>query len=155
MSELNRSKQQPEWQGDIMSTTKLNIEATINAPVAKVWEYYNDPERITAWNSASDDWHTPSSRNDLRVGGSFSHRMEARDGSQGFDFEGTYDKVVEPEKIAYTMTDGRQVTVDFEDLGGSTRVAAAFDPDNEYPLDFQQQGWQAILDGFKKYTEAN
>jgi uncharacterized protein YndB with AHSA1/START domain len=81
--------------------------------------------------------------------------MEARDGSQAFDFEGTYDEVVEPKKIAYTMADGRRATVDFEDLGGSTRVAVAFDPENESPLEFQQQGWQAILDEFKKYTEAN
>ncbi len=138
-----------------MSTTKLNVESTVAAPVAKVWEYYNDPERITQWNSASDDWHTPSASNDLRTGGSFKNRMEARDGSEGFDFEGTYDEVVEHQRIAYTMTDGRQATVDFEDLGDSTRVSIAFDPENEYPQDFQQQGWQAILDAFKTYTESN
>ncbi|MGD9711888.1 MAG: SRPBCC domain-containing protein [Thermomicrobiales bacterium] len=138
-----------------MSATTLHVEATIDAPVAKVWEYYNDPERITAWNSASEDWHTPTSRNDVRTGGSFSHRMEARDGSQGFDFEGTYDEVVDLKKIAYTMTDGRHATVDFEDLGGSTRVAIDFDPENEFPQEFQQEGWQAILDAFKTYTEAH
>ncbi len=138
-----------------MSATTLHVEATIEAPVAKVWEYYNDPERIVKWNSASDDWHSPSSQNDLRTGGSFSHRMEARDGSEGFDFEGTYDDVVEHSKIAYTMTDGRQAVVDFEDLGGSTRVAIDFAPENEFPHEFQQQGWQSILDAFKVYTEAN
>jgi len=138
-----------------MATNRINVESTIAAEPEKVWDYYNDPERIVQWNSASDDWHSPSSRNDVRVGGTFSHRMESRDGSQGFDFEGTYDEVDELRKIAYTMTDGRQATVLFEDLDGSTRVAIAFDPDNEYPPDFQQQGWQAILDGFKAYTEGN
>lgn len=138
-----------------MSTSKLHVEATIGAPVSKVWDYYNDPDRIVKWNAASDDWHSPSSRNDLRTGGSFSHRMEARDGSQGFDFEGTYDSVIEHSTIDYTMTDGRQATVAFEDLGDSTRVAIDFDPEYEFPHEFQQEGWQSILNGFKSYTEAN
>lgn len=138
-----------------METTQLHIEATIEAPLAVVWEYYNDPERIVKWNSASEDWHTPTSRNDLRVGGSFSHRMEARDGSQGFDFEGVYDEVVPMRKIAYTISDGRRATVLFEDRGDETHVSCDFDPDDDYPHEYQQQGWQNILDEFKKYTEAN
>ncbi|MCC6945792.1 MAG: SRPBCC family protein [Thermomicrobiales bacterium] len=136
-------------------STKLKAEATIAASPDKVWSYYNQSEHITRWNSASDDWHTPSSENDLRVGGRFKHRMEARDGSEGFDFSGVYTEVSKPKRLAYTMDDGRQAEVDIEDLGGSSKVTVLFDPENEYPREFQQEGWQAILDAFKAYAEAN
>ena len=102
--------------------TRITVANTIDAPVEKVWEFWTKPEHITKWNHASDDWHSPRAQNDLRVGGSFSARMEAKDGSMGFDFGGVYDAVRENEQIAYTMGDGRQVEVHFSKDGKGTRV---------------------------------
>ena len=133
----------------------LTVEATINASVSKVWEYWTKPEHITHWNNASDDWHTPSAANDLRVGGSFSSRMEAKDGSMGFDFGGIYDAVTPFENIEYTLGDGRKVNINFIADGNSTKVIESFDAETENSLELQQAGWQAIMDNFKKYTEAN
>ena len=135
--------------------TVLTVEATINAPVSKVWEYWTKPEHITQWNYASDDWHTPSAANDLRVGGSFSSRMEAKDGSMGFDFGGIYDVITPNEYIEYTLGDGRKVKINFIADGNSTKVTESFDAETENSLELQQAGWQAIMDNFKKYTEAN
>src|SRR5687768_7071985 len=131
----------------------VTVQATVNAPVEKVWRLWSEPEHITKWNSASDDWHTPRAENDLRTGGTFSSRMEAKDGSFGFDFGGVYDEVRENEHIAYTMSDGRKVTVDFTADGDTTSIVETFDPESENPREMQQGGWQAILDNFKKYAE--
>jgi len=138
-----------------MSATKITVQANVAADVKKVWDYYNNPEHITKWNFASDDWQCPSAENDLRVGGKYRSRMEAKDGSWGFDFEAIYDEVVDGEQFTYTLPDGRQVSVDFKDLGDQTAVTVTFDAETENPADMQQNGWQAILDNFKKYTEAN
>ncbi|MEH6763251.1 MAG: SRPBCC family protein [Aequorivita antarctica] len=138
-----------------MSTTKITVESTVNAEPKKVWEYWNQPEHITNWNFASPDWHCPKATNDLRVGGKLSSRMEAKDGSFGFDFNVIYDEVVPQKKISYTMEDGRKATTTFEDLGGKTKVITTFDSESENPLEMQRSGWQAILDNFKKYTEHN
>lgn len=138
-----------------MDKTKITIEALIFADVKKVWDYYTKPESITKWNFASDDWHCPSASNDMRVGGKFISRMEAKDGSFGFDFEGVYDEVVDHKKIAYTMPDGRQVITNFENLGDKTKVTTTFDAENENPIEMQRTGWQAILDNFKKNVESN
>ncbi|MET0393944.1 MAG: SRPBCC family protein [Chitinophagaceae bacterium] len=135
--------------------TIITIEATVNAPVAKVWDYWNQPEHITQWAFASDDWHAPWAKNDLRAGGSFSSRMEAKDGSMGFDFGGVYDEVREHEYIEYTLGDGRKVTIQFDADGDTTQVTESFEAEGTHPADFQRAGWQAILDNFKKYTEAN
>lgn len=135
--------------------TIITIEATIHAPIAKVWDYWNLPEHITQWAYASDDWHAPWAKNDLRTGGSFSSRMEAKDGSMGFDFGGEYDEVREHEYIEYTMGDNRKVTVQFKADGDTTHVTESFEAESTHPADFQRAGWQAILDNFKKYTEAN
>ena len=135
--------------------TVITIENTVNQPVSKVWEYWNKPEHITKWASASDDWHTTRSENDLRTGGSFLSRMEAKDGSFGFDFGGVYDAVRENEYIEYTMGDGRNVKVNFKGDGDNTRIVESFEAESENPVDMQRAGWQAILDNFKKYTEAN
>ena len=135
--------------------TVLTVEATINESVSKVWEYWTKPEHITHWNNASDDWHTPNAANDLRVGGSFSSRMEAKDGSMGFDFGGIYDAVTPNEYIEYTLGDGRKVKINFIADGNSTKVIERFDAETENLLELQQTGWQAIMDNFKKYTEAN
>lgn len=136
------------------NATKITVTATINAPVAKVWEYWNAPEHIVKWNAASDDWHSPRSANDLRPGGKFETRMEAKDGSFGFDFGGVYDEVEEHELIAYTMGDGRTVRVIFSASGNTTTVTETFDAEDTHSIEMQQGGWQAILDNFKKYTEA-
>jgi len=135
--------------------TVLTVQNTVNAPVAKVWEYWSKPEHIKHWCAASDDWHAPKAENDLRVGGNFSTRMEAKDGSFGFDFGGVYDAVDTNKYIEYTMGDGRNVKVWFTDEGNSTKVVESFEAENTHSLEMQQGGWQAIMDNFKKYTEAN
>lgn len=138
-----------------MEKTKITIKSSVKAPISKVWEYWNAPEHITKWNSASPDWHTPKSENDLRVGGRFTARMEAKDGSFGFDFGGTYDEVIPHEKISYTMDDGRKTDISFITDGTETQVIEIFEAEDTNPIEMQQGGWQAILDSFKKYTETN
>lgn len=133
---------------------KITVQATIDADVKKVWDYYTNPQHITKWNFASDDWYCPRAENDMRVGGTYNARMEAKDGSFGFDFEAVYDEVKENETFTYSFAN-RSVTVTFDDLGGKTGVTVTFDAENEHPEEFQKQGWQAILDNFKKYTEGN
>src|SRR5687768_458695 len=140
---------------ETQETTIITVENTINAPVEKVWEFWTKPEHITKWNNASDDWHTPRAENDLRVGGSFSARMEAKDGSFGFDFGGVYDAVRTNEYIEYTLGDGRKVKVSFTGNGNTTKLVESFDAENTHSVEMQRGGWQAILDNFKKYTEAN
>ena len=135
--------------------TRITVANTIDAPVEKVWEFWTKPEHITKWNHASDDWHSPRAQNDLRVGGSFSARMEAKDGSMGFDFGGVYDAVRENEQIAYTMGDGRQVEVHFSKDGNGTRVEETFDAETTNSVELQKTGWQMILDNFKAYSEKN
>ena len=140
-----------------METTfkKLTVAATVNAPIEKAWLYWTEPEHIVQWSFASDDWHTPLSKYDLRTCGLFSSRMEAIDGCMGFDFEGVYDEVETNELIRYSLADGRTVSVHFEDLGGTTRITETFDAETQNPLEMQQGGWQAILNNFKKYVESN
>lgn len=135
--------------------TKITVESIIKAPVEKVWDYWTSPEHIKKWNSASDDWHTPFSENDLRVGGKFTSRMEARDGSFGFDFGGVYDEVIQNKRIAYTLGDDRKVVVNFSSTGNETKVVETFEAEDTHSIEMQQGGWQAILDNFKRYTEAN
>jgi uncharacterized protein YndB with AHSA1/START domain len=132
---------------------KITVEATINAPVEKVWKTWNTPADIMQWNSADPSWHSPRSENDLRVNGRFSHRMEAKDGSFGFDFEGTYDRVDLHKEITYTMPDGRTATTLFSEEDGKTKVATTFDAETENDPEFQKQGWQAILNNFVSYVE--
>ena len=138
---------------ETQNKTTLRVETTVNAPVDKVWEYWTNPEHITKWSNASDDWHTPSATNDLRVGGSFTSRMESRDGKMGFDFGGIYDEVKKNEVIAYTLGDGRKVRVKFSGEGNKTKVVETFDAEQTNSIEMQQGGWQAILDNFKKYSE--
>ena len=138
-----------------MTSNMITVEALINAPIEKVWEFWTKPEHIMVWNAASDDWHTPSATNDLRTGGKFTSRMEAKDGSFGFDFEGIYDEVKHLELIKYGMADGRKVQVEFIKEGNLTQIIEKFDPESVNPVDMQKAGWQAILNNFKKYIEAN
>jgi uncharacterized protein YndB with AHSA1/START domain len=135
------------------NNTLITIEATVNAPVEKVWKYWTMPEHITQWNNASDDWHTPHAENDLRVGGKFLSRMEAKDGSFGFDFGGVYDDVKTNQLIAYTIGDGRKVTVNFTPNANQTMIVSTFEAEQTNSLEMQKGGWQAILNNFKKYTE--
>ena len=132
---------------------KITVETTVAAPVDRVWRAYTTPEAITQWNAASDDWHTPRATNDLRKGGAFSSRMEAKDGSMGFDFAGTYTDVVEHERLAYAFGD-RTAEVLFRTVPGGTTVRVTFDSESTHPVEQQRQGWQAILDNFKRYVEA-
>lgn len=131
---------------------KITVAVTVDAPVALVWRAYTTPADIVRWNAASDDWHTTEASVDLREGGSFSSRMEARDGSAGFDFAGTYTRVVEHERIEYAFGE-RTAEVTFDEQAGSTRVAITFDAETEHPIEMQQVGWQAILDRFAQHVE--
>jgi uncharacterized protein YndB with AHSA1/START domain len=140
---------------ETITKTTITFENTVAAPVEKVWKFWNAPEHITKWNNPSPDWHTPRAENDLRTGGKFSARMEAKDGSFGFDFGGVYDDVQVNELIEYTIGDGRKVIVHFTAKGNETRIVETFEAENIHPIDFQKAGWQAILDSFKKYVEAN
>lgn len=137
-----------------MSKTLITVETTINAPVEKVWKAWTTPADIIQWNAASDDWHTTKSENDLRAGGKFSSRMEAKDGNMGFDFWGIYDEVKPNELIASTMGDGRKLTVTFISKGDQTEVKEAFEAENENSIEMQKNGWQSILNNFKKHTES-
>ncbi len=132
---------------------KITVATVVNAPMAKVWSAYTTPEDIKQWNAASDDWHTTKAEVDLRAGGAFSSRMEAKDGSFGFDFAGTYTKVVPNELIAYSFGD-RNATVEFGTEPGGVSVRVTFDAEDEHSADQQRQGWQAILDNFARYVEA-
>jgi uncharacterized protein YndB with AHSA1/START domain len=133
--------------------TKITVAATINAPVEKVWEAWSNPKVIVKWNSADPSWHCPSSENDLTESGRFKHRMEARDGSFGFDFEGTYNKVDLHKEITYTMDDGRIATTLFSEKDGKTSVETTFDAETQNPLEMQKGGWKAILNNFVNYVE--
>jgi uncharacterized protein YndB with AHSA1/START domain len=134
--------------------TILTVFTSVNAPLIKVWQYWIQAEHIVNWNHASDDWHTPKAKNDLREGGKFCWRMESKDGSAGFDFEGTFDEIQPHERIFYTLADGRKVTVVFSSNGNTTTVTEVFEAENENPFKMQQEGWQAILNNFKTYAES-
>lgn len=133
---------------------RITVEATANAPVANVWKAWNTPSDIMQWNTPDPSWHCPASENDLRTGGKFKNRMEAKDGSFGFDFEGIYDHVELHKEIAYTMPDGRKVSTLFTEQDGKTNVQTTFDPETENDPEFQKQGWQAILDNFVRHVES-
>ena len=134
-------------------TTKITVETLINAPVAKVWGAYTTPSDIKQWNTASDDWHTTKATVDLRVGGIFSSRMEAKDGSFGFDFEGTYTNVVAHELLEFSFGD-RAASVEFITGPNGVTVRVVFDAESENPIEQQQQGWQSILNNFAKFVQA-
>ena len=138
-----------------MKGDKIIIQAIVSADIEKVWGYYTLPEHITKWNFASQDWQCPYASNDMRVGGKYLARMEAKDGSFGFDFEAVYDQIIVAESFSYTMPDGREVQVTFDDAGGKTEVSVSFDAETENPVEMQRAGWLTILNNFKKYTEMN
>lgn len=132
---------------------KITIETTVRAPLARVWECWTTPADIKAWNAASDDWHTTAATVDLREGGAFSSRMEAKDGSIGFDFGGTYTRV-EPMSLIEASFGDRNMSVAFTELAEGVLVSETFDAEDQNPIEMQRAGWQAILDNFKRHTEA-
>ncbi len=133
---------------------EITIETLVNANLESVWSAWNNPDDIKHWNTASADWHTTESSVDLREGGKFSSRMEAKDGSMGFDFWGTYTKIVPMQLIESEMGDGRKLRVTFSAENGAVKVVETFDADAEFSAEQQREGWQSILDNFAKYVEA-
>lgn len=133
---------------------KITVEKVVKAELNKVWDAWNNPADIKQWNAAQDDWHTTQSSVDLREGGKFRSRMEAKDGSEGFDFEGTYTRVVPQKKIEYKMGDDREVQVEFVERADGTIVKETFDAESENPPEVQRSGWQAILENFARHVEA-
>jgi len=132
---------------------KVTVETTVAAPLGAVWHAYTTPEDIVQWNAASDDWHTSAASVDLREGGAFSSRMEARDGSQGFDFTGTYTRIVPNQLIEYVFGD-RTGRVEFDEAVEGVRVRVTFDAETTFPVEYQRAGWQAILDNFARHVMA-
>ena len=132
-----------------MKAQKITVQATINADKNKVWNYYTNPKHITKWNFADPSWHCPSAENDMKIGGKYRARMEAKDGSFGFDFEAIYSEIIEGEQFTYQF-DGRTATVIFNVINNHTEITVIFDPENENPIEMQKGGWQAILNNFKK-----
>ena len=132
----------------------ITVKTTINSDLEKVWEYWTTPDHITQWNFATPEWHCPSAKNDLREGGTFSWRMEAKDGSMGFDYAGKYIKIEKPTLIKKELGDRRRVEITFTTKNGGVEVVETFEPDENDP-ELQKQGWQAILDNFKQYVEPN
>lgn len=136
---------------DTMKT--ITVETLVDAPLEELWRYFTEPEHIMKWNNASPDWHTPKAENDLRAGGAFDYRMEARDGSEGFDFAGKYIEVIPHRRIVYEIGDGRNVEVEFVQETEGVRIRETFEAEGEHPPEMQRAGWQAILDNFKAYAE--
>ena len=134
--------------------TAITVETVIKAPVEKVWKFWSEPKHITQWCNASDDWHAPYAENDLRLNGKFKTTMAAKDGSASFDFGGVYTKVQSNQVIEYIMDDGRKAKIIFSGNGPETKVTETFEAEDINPIEMQRGGWQAILDNFKKYTEA-
>ena len=135
---------------DMQNKTIITVQQTIHAPIEKVWDCWTKPEHITQWNNASDDWHTPRAVNDLKVGGIFIYRMEAKDRSFAFDFEGVYDAVASHHYIEYTIADGRKVKITFTSDGDSTKLLESFVAEGTHSVEIQQGGGQASLDNVKK-----
>jgi len=136
-------------------STVITVETTVNAPIGKVWKYWSEPQHITKWSFASPDWHTPEAENDLRTGGKFRSVMAAKDGSMSFEFGGEYTDVKNNERIAYVLSDGRKVDITFSGTEKGVKLVENFEAENQNPIEMQKEGWQAILDNFKKYTEEN
>jgi len=134
--------------------TKITVETKVKSDIDTVWQAWNNPDDIRRWNAASDDWHTTRSTVDLRNGGRFSSRMEAKDGSMGFDFSGTYTAVVEKQYIAYSMDDDRKVEVRFSLVDDGVKIEETFEAESQHPADMQRDGWQSILSNFARYVEA-
>ncbi|HEY8403437.1 MAG TPA: SRPBCC family protein [Flavobacteriales bacterium] len=137
-----------------MARKRITVETLVGVSPQKAWDYYHNPKHITQWNFASKDWHCPYAENNLTVGGKYLARMEARDGSFGFDYEAIYNSIDEFKGFTYTMPDGRRVDTSFEEVNGSTKVTTVFDAEHENSAEMQRVGWQSILDNYKRYAES-
>ena len=137
-----------------MAANTITVQATVAADMEKVWDFYTNPEHITKWNFADPSWHCPTAENDLRIGGTYCARMEAKDGSFGFNFEAVYTDLIIGEQFTYEFG-GRKATVKLSDLNGQTEITVTFDPEEQNPVEMQRGGWQSILNNFKNYTETN
>ncbi|MES2800645.1 MAG: SRPBCC domain-containing protein [Bacteroidota bacterium] len=133
---------------------KVKVAAIINATKEKVWDYYTNPKHIVNWNFADPSWHCPSAINEMEIGGTYKARMEAKDGSFGFDFEAIYTEIAHGNSFTYEFG-GRTVNVTVKQLDNQTEIIVEFDPENENPIELQKGGWQSILNNFKNYTENN
>jgi uncharacterized protein YndB with AHSA1/START domain len=131
----------------------IKVDTIVSVPLDKAWQIWTNPEDVEKWNHASDDWFTPKAENDLRPGGKFNYRMEAKDGSFGFDFWGIYDEIILHRLISSTLGDGRKVTITFSTVGNKTKIEEIFEAEATNSIDLQKNGWQAILDNFKKHAE--
>jgi uncharacterized protein YndB with AHSA1/START domain len=140
------------WRGGV-PRPEIVVETVVRIPVEKAWDVWTKPEHILRWNQASEDWHTTAAMNDLRAGGRFSSRMEAKDGGAGFDFFGVHDRVEPLRVVSSTLGDGRHLRVEFTPDGGSTHVRELFEAEGTNPPDLQRQGWQSILDHYRAYAE--
>lgn len=140
---------------EAINKTAITVRTTIQAPIARVWQYWNQPEHIKNWCKASDDWHAPYAENDLQTGGKFTTTMAAKDGSMSFDFAGTYTTVNKHQLIAYTLNDGRKVSIRFNGQADETEVTETFEAEDMHSPEMQQSGWQTILDNFKNYVETH
>lgn len=136
-----------------MHTTAFIVTAFVEGTMEQVWDKWTNPQHIIHWNFASDDWCCPRASNDLVVGGKFNTRMESKDGSMGFDFEGVYTAINPYKQIDYVLADERTISVQFEEVAGGIQVTEIVDPEHENPMEMQQAGWQAILNNFKRYAE--
>jgi uncharacterized protein YndB with AHSA1/START domain len=151
----------PQKENNMGEKPAITVKTIVNAPIEKVWEFWNEPKHIVKWAFASDTWEAPSAENDLQAGGRFKTRMQAKDGTEGFDFIGTYTQVTEDKLIEYDMDKGdgetfnRHVKIEFEKTEQGTKITETFDPENENSEEIQRSGWQSILDNFKKYVENN
>ena len=137
-----------------MNENTITVQTNIQVPIEKAWEFWSGPEHITQWNFATEEWHCPKAENDLKPGGRFVWRMEAKDGSMGFDYSGTYVKVIPNELIEKKLDDGRMVRITFKSQNNSTTITETFEAENHNPIELQRNGWQAILDNFKRYAES-
>ena len=139
-----------------MKNKNIEIETLVQKTIDKAWEFWTKPKHIVNWNFASDEWHCPKATNDLKEGGKFSSTMASKDGKMSFDFGGVYDEVITFKEISYSLEDKRKVTIYFEKTGDDfTKITIHFDPEKTNSLEMQKEGWQAILNNFKKYVEAN
>ena len=138
---------------ETMDKTAITVKTVIKAPVEEVWKFWTEPRHVTQWCNASDDWHVPHSENDLQINGKFKTTMAAKDGSAGVDFEGVYTNIIENKLIEYTIADGRKVRIDFSGHDNETGVTETFEAESVNPVEMQRDGWQSILNNFKKYAE--
>ncbi|WP_327983977.1 SRPBCC domain-containing protein [Bergeyella porcorum] len=132
---------------------KITIKTQVKGDVQQVWNAYTNPQHIINWNFATPEWHCPATANDLRIGGEYFTRMEAKDGSFGFDFKAIYKELTPEQSFVYVLEDGREVSVSFIPQVDTTEIVIVFDPENQNPIEIQQAGWKAILDNFKRYAE--